>query len=121
LLLESSGAPVCADDEIIVVDDDGREVAEGVSRRTADARPLHDPRLLQCARKESRGLHRRRLLPDGRHRSPEGRHVFTEGRRKDLINRGGEKISCEEVENLIYAHPKVKVATLVAMPRSGVR
>jgi 2,3-dihydroxybenzoate-AMP ligase len=45
-----------------------------------------------------------------------GRHVFTEGRRKDLINRGGEKISCEEVENLIYAHPKVSVATLVAMP-----
>jgi 2,3-dihydroxybenzoate-AMP ligase len=42
--------------------------------------------------------------------------VYTEGRRKDLINRGGEKISCEEVENLIYAHPKVKVATLVAMP-----
>ena len=33
-----------------------------------------------------------------------------------MINRGGEKISCEEIENLIYAHPKVKVATLVAMP-----
>ena len=45
-----------------------------------------------------------------------GRHVFTEGRRKDLINRGGEKISCDEVENLIYAHPKVKVVALVAMP-----
>jgi len=45
-----------------------------------------------------------------------GRHVYTEGRRKDLVNRGGEKISCEEVENLIYAHPKVKVVTLVAMP-----
>jgi 2,3-dihydroxybenzoate-AMP ligase len=42
--------------------------------------------------------------------------VFTEGRRKDLINRGGEKISCEEVENLIFGHPKVKAVTLVAMP-----
>ena len=29
LLLESSGAPVCADDEIKVVDDDGSEVADG--------------------------------------------------------------------------------------------
>jgi 2,3-dihydroxybenzoate-AMP ligase len=46
----------------------------------------------------------------------QGRHVFTEGRRKDLINRGGEKISCEEVENLIFGHPKVKAVTLVAMP-----
>jgi hypothetical protein len=44
-----------------------------------------------------------------------GRHVFTEGRRKDLINRGGEKISCEEVENLIFGHPRSR-PTLVAMP-----
>ena len=50
-----------------------------------------------------------------------GRHVFTEGRRKDLINRGGEKISCEEVENLIYAHPKVKVVDARRDARSGVR
>jgi 2,3-dihydroxybenzoate-AMP ligase len=33
-----------------------------------------------------------------------------------MINRGGEKISCEEVENLILAHPKVKSAVLVGMP-----
>jgi 2,3-dihydroxybenzoate-AMP ligase len=31
-----------------------------------------------------------------------------EGRKKDLINRGGEKISCEEVENLILSHPAVQ-------------
>jgi 2,3-dihydroxybenzoate-AMP ligase len=42
--------------------------------------------------------------------------VYTEGRRKDMINRGGEKISCEEVENLILAHPHVKSAVLVGMP-----
>ena len=45
-----------------------------------------------------------------------GRYVYTEGRRKDMINRGGEKISCEEIENLILAHPKVKSAVLVGMP-----
>ena len=28
----------------------------------------------------------------------------------------GEKISCEEVENLIFSHPKVKTVVLVAMP-----
>ncbi|MGL4808267.1 MAG: hypothetical protein ACRC4O_05950 [Giesbergeria sp.] len=41
-----------------------------------------------------------------------GRHVHAEGRRKDFINRGGEKISCEEIESLMFAHPKVKTATL---------
>jgi len=41
---------------------------------------------------------------------------MVEGRKKDLINRGGEKISAEEVENLILAHPAVKNAACVAMP-----
>jgi 2,3-dihydroxybenzoate-AMP ligase len=45
-----------------------------------------------------------------------GRNIQAEGRRKDLINRGGEKISCEEVENFIHRHPAVKSACLVAMP-----
>ena len=45
-----------------------------------------------------------------------GRYVYTEGRRKDMINRGGEKISCEEIENLILGHPSVKSAVLVGMP-----
>jgi len=45
-----------------------------------------------------------------------GRHVFTEGRRKDLINRGGEKISCDEIENLIFGLPQVKSVALVGLP-----
>ena len=50
-----------------------------------------------------------------------GRYVYTEGRRKDLINRGGEKISCDEVENLIFGTPQVKAVALVAHARPGVR
>ena len=45
-----------------------------------------------------------------------GRYVYTEGRRKDLINRGGEKISCDEIENLIFRLPQVREVSLVAMP-----
>jgi 2,3-dihydroxybenzoate-AMP ligase len=33
-----------------------------------------------------------------------------------MINRGGEKISCEEIESLILGHPSVKSAVLVGMP-----
>ena len=39
-----------------------------------------------------------------------------EGRLKDLINRGGEKISAEEIENLILAHPAVLNVACVPMP-----
>src|SRR5205085_1942522 len=45
-----------------------------------------------------------------------GRYVYTEGRKKDVINRGGEKISSVEVEDLILAHPKVENVCIVAMP-----
>jgi 2,3-dihydroxybenzoate-AMP ligase len=45
-----------------------------------------------------------------------GRDVYAEGRRKDLINRGGEKINSDEIESLIYKHPAVKVVALVPMP-----
>jgi len=39
-----------------------------------------------------------------------------EGRVKDLINRGGEKISAEEVENLVLKHPAVLNAACVPYP-----
>jgi non-ribosomal peptide synthetase component E (peptide arylation enzyme) len=38
------------------------------------------------------------------------------GRLKELINRGGEKISAEEVENLILMHPAVQNVACVPMP-----
>jgi 2,3-dihydroxybenzoate-AMP ligase len=41
---------------------------------------------------------------------------MVEGRKKDLINRGGEKISAEEIENLILTHPAVQNVACVPMP-----
>jgi 2,3-dihydroxybenzoate-AMP ligase len=42
--------------------------------------------------------------------------VSIEGRIKDLINRGGEKISAEEVELLLLRHPRIIATAVVAMP-----
>lgn len=47
----------------------------------------------------------------------DGAVVFT-GRIKDLINRGGEKISAKEVEDLLHQHPAVQAAAVVAMPHA---
>jgi len=49
-----------------------------------------------------------RLHPSG--------NLVVEGRKKDMINRGGEKISAEEVENLILSHDSVHMVAVVAMP-----
>jgi non-ribosomal peptide synthetase component E (peptide arylation enzyme) len=43
-------------------------------------------------------------------------NLIVEGRIKDTINRGGEKISAEELENHILAFPKLLNCAYVAMP-----
>ena len=42
--------------------------------------------------------------------------MTVEGRAKDQINRGGDKVAAEEIENHILAHPAVMDAAVVAMP-----
>ncbi|MEY2683021.1 MAG: hypothetical protein RJA09_165 [Pseudomonadota bacterium] len=115
--LETCGRPVCPDDEVLLLDDEGREVPDGeVGEFT-----VRGPYTL-------RGYfgvpeyNARQFTPDGFYRSgdlmrkhPSGNYVV-EGRKKDLINRGGEKISAEEVENLILMHPAVQNVACVPMP-----
>ena len=44
-------------------------------------------------------------------------HAFViTGRRKDLINRGGEKLSAREIEDVLAHHPAVLEVAAVAMP-----
>jgi 2,3-dihydroxybenzoate-AMP ligase len=64
----------------------------------------------------------RQFTADGFYRSgdlmrlhPSGNYVV-EGRKKDLINRGAEKISAEEIENLILQHPAVQNVACVPVP-----
>ncbi|MDF1554577.1 MAG: long-chain-fatty-acid--CoA ligase [Deferrisomatales bacterium] len=43
-------------------------------------------------------------------------YIFLSGRSDDMIIRGGENISPEEVENVLHAHPKVSDASLIGVP-----
>ncbi|HVU73422.1 MAG TPA: AMP-binding protein [Mycobacteriales bacterium] len=43
-------------------------------------------------------------------------HVTVTGRTKDVINRGGEKFSAREIEDLLLRHPDVREAAVVAAP-----
>ncbi len=46
----------------------------------------------------------------------EDRYVSISGRSKDIIIRGGENIPVVEIENLLFAHPKIANVAVVAMP-----
>ena len=62
------------------------------------------------------------IMPDGYFRSGDLGYLDTEGylfivdRKKDIIIRGGENISCQEVEAAIYAHPSVAEASVFGLP-----
>jgi 2,3-dihydroxybenzoate-AMP ligase len=114
---ETVGRPVSPDDEVRLLDDDDREILGGevgelccrgpYTLRGYFGVPEYNARTFT-----SDGFYRSGDLMR-RHRS--GNYIV-EGRKKDLINRGGEKISAEEIENLILMHPSVKNASCVPVP-----
>ncbi len=114
---ETVGPPWCEDDEIRLIDDDGNDVQEGEVGELAVRGPYTLRGYFRVPEVNARAF-----SPDGFYlsgdllrRHPSGGYVV-EGRKKDLINRGGEKISAEEVENLILAHPSVHNVACVPMP-----
>ena len=107
--LETCGRPISPDDEVKLVDDDGREVADGEVGELTCRGPYTLRGYFGVPEYNAR-----QFTPDGYYRSGDlmrrhssGNYVV-EGRKKDLINRGGEKISAEEIENLILMHPCVQ-------------
>ena len=46
----------------------------------------------------------------------EDSYIFLAGREKDIIKRGGEMISPEEVENVLSEHPKVEEVAIIGVP-----
>jgi 2,3-dihydroxybenzoate-AMP ligase len=117
VLLETCGRPVCADDEVKLIDDDGAEVADGEIGELACRGPYTLRGYFGVPEYNAK-----QFTPDGFYRSGDlmRRHTsgnyIVEGRKKDLINRGGEKISAEEIENLILTHPAVQNVACVPMP-----
>ena len=106
--LETVGRPICDDDEVLLMDPDGREVADGEVGEMWARGPYTLHGYYNAPEHNARAF-----SPDGFYMSgdlmwkhPSGNYVVA-GRTKDLINRGGEKISAEEVENLILTHPAV--------------
>ncbi|RZY71639.1 medium-chain fatty-acid--CoA ligase [Escherichia coli] len=49
-------------------------------------------------------------------RMDEAGYIKITGRKKDIIVRGGENISSREVEDILFQHPKIHDACVVAMP-----
>jgi 2,3-dihydroxybenzoate-AMP ligase len=113
----TQGRPLSPADEIRVVDDMDRDVAPGevgqlVARGPYTLRGYYKALERNGAAFTSDGYFRTgdlvKINPDG--------NLIVEGRVKDVINRGGEKVSAEELEGQLIAHPGIRDASVVAMP-----
>ena len=107
--LETCGRPICPDDEVRLVDDEGREVPDGAVGELTCRGPYTLRGYYGVPDYNARQFTRDGFYCSGdlMRRHPSGNYVV-EGRKKDLINRGGEKISAEEIENLILSNPAVE-------------
>lgn len=121
VLDESVGRPVCEWDEVKIVEPGTEqelpegEVGEALFRGPYTIRGYY--------KSEAEDVHR--FTADGFYRSGDlmkaeivdgKRYFFFRGRTKDVVDRGGEKINAEELENLINRHPDVLASAVVGMP-----
>ncbi len=120
LVATSQGRPISEYDEIRIVDPDDpaeAEVAAGAEGALLTRGPY-------TIRGYYRGgaRHAEHFTADGFYRTgdlvrrlPSG-HLVVTGRSKDQINRAGEKVATEEIEDLLLTHPAVHDALALGLP-----
>lgn len=117
VVTQTQGRKISPDDEVLILDDQGNPVPDGepgnlLARGPYTIRSYHD----------DPGANARSFTPDGFYRTGDvvrrlpGGYLEVMGRATDHINRAGEKISAEEVEDHLLAHPNVFDAAVVSMP-----
>ncbi|WP_277380749.1 (2,3-dihydroxybenzoyl)adenylate synthase [Stenotrophomonas maltophilia] len=117
LVVACQGRPISPDDEVRVVDDHDQPVAEGeighlLTRGPYTIRGYHNDAAANARSFTDDGFYRTgdrvQQLPGG--------YLVVQGRAGDHINRAGEKISAEEIEDHLLAHPGVFDAAVVSIP-----
>ena len=117
VICTTQGRPLSEGDEVRLVDEHDRDVPDGEPGSLLTRGPYTPRGYYRAAEQNARAF-----TADGWYRSGDivrrrrDGNLVVEGRDKDMINRGGEKISAEEVENLVYQLPQVAQVAAVAMP-----
>lgn len=113
----TQGRPISEADEILIVDEAGEPVSFGGTGELLTRGPYTPRGYFRAPEHNARAF-----TPDGWYRTgdlvrwtPDGNFVV-EGRVKDLINRGGEKISAPEVEAVVDLLPAVRRVAAIALP-----
>ncbi|MFX0577767.1 (2,3-dihydroxybenzoyl)adenylate synthase [Nocardia nepalensis] len=116
-VLATQGQPLSPDDEIRIVDDTGVEVPPGGTGELLTRGPYTLRGYYRAAEHNSIAF-----TEDGFYRTgdlvtatPTG-ELIVQGRRKDVIIRGGNKVSASEIEGYLLALPAVDQVAVVPVP-----
>lgn len=116
-IINTQGRPISPSDEILIVDDHGHPLDSGatgylLTRGPYTIRAYHNDEAANARSFTEDGFYRTGdiVMRDG------NGYLTVQGRAGDHINRAGEKISAEEVEDHLLAHPQVFDATVVSIP-----
>ena len=117
LIVACQGRPISPDDEVLILDDLGEPVADGepghlLTRGPYTIRAYHNNASANARSFTDDGFYR---TGDIVKRDAQG-NLTVQGRATDHINRAGEKISAEEIEDHLLAHPHVFDAAVVSIP-----
>ncbi|RFU84393.1 2,3-dihydroxybenzoate-AMP ligase [Streptomyces triticagri] len=113
----TQGRPVSSDDEIRIVAGDDTAVPDGETGELLTRGPYTIRGYYRAPEHNARAF-----TADGFYRSGDlvrrtpGGDLVVEGRVKEQINRAGEKVSPEEVEHHLLAHPAVAQAVVIGVP-----
>lgn len=115
-LTSSIGRPM-SDIEMKVVDESGNDLSPGEIGEIVARGPRVMSGYWKDAEKTAKAIDKDGWLhtSDMGYMDEEG-YFYLAGRGDDLIIRGGENISPEEVENVLYAHPAIEEAAVISVP-----
>ena len=115
-VVTTQGRPISEDDEIRVVDDADKDVPEGGFGHLLTRGPYTIRGYWRAPEHNRKAFTQDGFYRTGDivRRTPTG-HLIVEGRAKDQINRGGEKVAPEEIENIVLGHPSVHDVSVVGV------
>ncbi|PZC47891.1 MAG: long-chain acyl-CoA synthetase [Chloroflexi bacterium] len=113
--LASIGKPL-GDIEIRIVDEDGADVPVGEMGEIVAKGPRLMKGYWNMEEATRQAMHGGWLHTGDLGYWDEDGYIFLAGRAKDMIKRGGEAISPEEVEQVLMAHPGVDEAAIIGVP-----
>ncbi|MRS15445.1 (2,3-dihydroxybenzoyl)adenylate synthase [Enterobacteriaceae bacterium RIT691] len=118
-IINTQGCPMSPDDEVWVADADGNPLPVGETGRLMTRGPYTFRGYYKSPEHNASAFDANGFYCSGDLISlDEHGYITVQGREKDQINRGGEKIAAEEIENLLLRHEAVVHAALVSMEDS---